>query len=190
MIALGIPGDGVTAALIGGLMLKGLSPGPLFTIRHPDVMYSIFNSLFMSSFIMLILMLGIGVRVFPRILRLPKHIILPLVLIMAVVGSYNTNISANDVWVSIVMGFLGYLFNKFEYPKIPVILTMILGTSFEQQLRMGLFNHGSITPMFTRPFSLLFLFISLLTIGATLLSWNKSRRRRLAAETAQKQEGA
>jgi putative tricarboxylic transport membrane protein len=184
MIAVGIPGDGVTAALMGGLMIKGLSPGPMFTIQHPDVMYSMFNTLLISSFIMLIFMLGIGVRVFPKVLRLPKHIILPLVLIMALAGSYNTSISVKDVWVSVFMGFVGYFFNKFGFPKVPVIIAMVLGTSFEQQLRMGLKNYdGTFIPMFTRPYSLLFVIITLLTI--VLAITRPARKRRTDAKLAQ-----
>ncbi len=177
MIAVGIPGDGVTAALIGGLMIKGLSPGPLFVVHYPDVMYGIFNTLLISSFIMLILMLTIGVRFFPRVLRLPKHIILPLVLIMALVGSYNTSMTTKDVWVSVFMGFAGYFFNKFDYPKIPVVITMVLGLNFEQQLRMGLKNYdGTLMPMLTRPYSLFFVVITLITIAGAVYKAVKKRR--------------
>jgi putative tricarboxylic transport membrane protein len=177
MIAVGIPGDGVTAALMGGLMIKGLSPGPMFTIQHPDIMYGIFNTLLISSFIMLILMLGIGVRVFPKILRLPKHIVLPLILIMALAGSYNTSISVKDVWMSVLMGFVGYLFNKFDFPKIPVIITMVLGRNFEQQLRMGLKNYdGTFLPMFTRPYCVVFIFIILISIVAAITRPARIRR--------------
>lgn len=177
MVAVGIPGDGVTAALMGGLMIKGLTPGPLFVIHHKDIMYAIFNSLFISSFIMLVLMLGIGVYIFPKVLKLPKYIILPLVLIMALVGSYNTNMSTKDVWISVLMGFVGYLFTKFDYPKVPVIITMVLGLNFEQQLRMGLKNYdGTIMPMFTRPYSVFFLVITLLTIASAVYKYAKQRK--------------
>ncbi len=190
MIAIGIPGDGVTAALMGGLMIKGLNPGPLFVTQHSNVMYSIFNSLLICSFIMLVLMLTVGVRTFPRILRLPKHVILPIVAIMALVGAYNTNMSVKDVWVAVAMGLAGYLFTKFDYPKIPVIIAMVLGQNFEQQLRMGLKNYdGTLLPMIQRPYSLVFLILSLLSISTVIYREVKKRREKKneGAEAASQQ---
>jgi putative tricarboxylic transport membrane protein len=161
----------------------------MFTIQHADIMYSMFNTLLISSFIMLILMLGIGVRVFPKVLRLPKQIILPVVLIMALAGSYNTSTSVKDVWVSVLMGFAGYFFNKFDFPKIPVIITMVLGSNFEQQLRMALKNYdGTFIPMFTRPYSLLFVLIILFTI--VLAVTRPARMRRAEAKLELKRQTA
>lgn len=165
LIALGIPGDIVTAALLGGLMLKGVTPGPLFVLEYPDAVNAIFNSVFISSFLMLVLMLSIGVRVFPVILRVPKFLLLPVVMIMALAGTYNLNYSVNDVYTTVLMGFVGYLFDKLKISKTPLVITMILGKSFEIYLRTAITqSSGSFIPFITRPFALLFLLFTIITL--------------------------
>ena len=176
MVALGIPGDTVTAALLGGLMIKGITPGPLFVRDNPEVMYSIFNSVLIASFVMLIFMYAIGLRTFPRILRLPKFIILPGVVIMSIVGVYNISYSVNDVWVTLVMAFIGLGFDKFGFPKTPVVITMVLGKSFETYLRNALsYFDGSMLPIITRPYSLFFVVITLFSLAMPLIQYLKKK---------------
>ena len=177
MVSLGIPGDTVTAALLGGLMIKGITPGPLFVKNNPETMFAIFNSVLIASFIMLIFMYVIGIRVFPRVLRLPKHIILPAVVIMSIVGVYNINYSINDVWITLVMAFIGVGFDKFGFPKTPVVITMVLGKSFETYLRNALsYFDGSLLPMITRPYSLIFVLLTLISVAAPLIKYLKNRK--------------
>lgn len=173
MTAIGIPGDAVTAALLGGLMLKGINPGPLFIRENPDVLFSIYNSLLLSSFLMLIFMLTIGLRTFPTLLRLPKYLIVPIVLIMTVAGAYNIGYSIRDVWVMIIVGLIGYLFTKVSIPKVPMVIAMILSDNFEVYLRSGLaYFDGSLLPLFTRPYALLFIVLS---VGALVAPVIKAR---------------
>lgn len=183
MTALGIPGDVVTAALMGGLMLKGASPGPLFLRDHPDLANSIFNSVLISSFFMLLLMLVIGIRVFPVILRLPKHVLLPFVMIMALAGIYNINYSVAEMFVGLIMGFVGYTMDKFKYPKTPMVITLILGESFEVYIRRALtLSNGSFVPFVTRPFSLMFLIFTAAALLIPIIS--KKAEAKKAAKAA------
>ena len=108
-VSLGIPGDMVTAALLGGLMIKGITPGPLFATEQPETLYAIYNSVLVASLLVGAIMLLVGIRVFPLALRIPKHILLPVVLIMALVCTYNMNFSVNEVWIAVVMGVIGFL---------------------------------------------------------------------------------
>jgi putative tricarboxylic transport membrane protein len=170
LVSLGIPGDIVTAALLGGLMIKGITPGPLFATEYPHVLYAIFNSVLLSSFLMLAFMLFIGVRVMPPLLRMPKHVLLPIVLIMSLAGAYNINFSVNDVWIAVFMGIIGYIMDKLKYPKTPIVITMILGKAFELQLRTALMqSDGSLLPMLTRPYALIFVMITVLSIAIPII---------------------
>lgn len=165
LVALGIPGDTVTAALIGGLMIKGITPGPMFIKEYPEVFYTILNSLLLSGLFMMLFMLLIGIRVFPVVLRLQKHYLLPLVLIMSLAGAYNVNFSVNDIWTTVAMGMLGFILDRMRYPKTPIVITLLLGRGFESQLRRAMaFSGGSILPLFTRPYALLFILLSLMTL--------------------------
>lgn len=180
MIALGIPGDTVTAALMGGLMLKGIAPGPLFLKEYPEAVSAIFNSVLLSSIIMLVFMLAIGVRVFPLVLRMPKYILLPVVLIMALAGAYNINFTVNDVWVTVLMGVVGYTFDKLRFPKTPIVITMILGRSFEVYLRTALTtSNGSFMPLFTSPYSLFFILATVLSIAVPIITRRIKKSKRL-----------
>jgi len=167
MVAMGIPGDIVTAALMGGLMLKGAAPGPMFMREFPGLANTIFNSVLIASFFMLIMMLLVGIRVFPTVLRLPMHTLLPVVLVMALAGIYNINYSISEMVVGLVMGLVGYSLDKFKFPKTPLVITLILGREFETYIRRALtMSRGSFKPFVTRPFSVLFL---VLTLGALLI---------------------
>jgi len=169
-VSLGIPGDMVTAALLGGLMIKGITPGPLFSTEHPDTVFAIYNSVLVASLLVAIFMLLIGIRVFPLALRIPKYILLPVVLVMALVGTYNMNFSVSDVWISVVFGIVGFIMSKLKIPKVPMIITMILGRSFEVYFRTAMtYSDGSLLPFLTRPISLLFLIIIVVTVSMPLI---------------------
>jgi len=177
MIALGIPGDAVTAALLGGLMIKGITPGPLLIRDNPEVLYSIFNSLLISSFVMLVFMYAIGLRVFPKLLRLPKHVLLPAVLIMSFAGAYNIAFSVRDVWAAAFVGFIGYTFNKFKFPKTPCVIALVLGKSLETNLRNGLqYFDGSLLPLITRPYALVFVLLTLISISTPIIKYLKNKK--------------
>ena len=184
MVAMGIPGDMVTAALMGGLMLKGAAPGPLFMREFPALSNTIFNSVLVASFVMLILMLLVGVRVFPTVLRLPKHVLLPAVLVMALAGIYNINYSISEMIVGLVMGLLGYALDKFKYPKTPLVITLILGRTMELNLRRGLMlSQGSLAPLFTRPFSIMFLVFTALALTIPFIQKKRQAKKAQLSQT-------
>ncbi len=180
-VALGIPGDIVTAVLLGGLMIKGITPGPLFASEHPETVNAIYNSVLLASLLVFVFMIFVGIRLFPYCLRIPKHVLLPIVLIFALVGTYNLNFSTADVWVAALFGLVGYLMDKIRMPKTPMIITMILGKSFENYLRTAMtLSGGSLLPFLTRPFALIFI----LATVATLLVPVAAERRKAKKEAA------
>ncbi|MGE4284727.1 MAG: tripartite tricarboxylate transporter permease [Clostridia bacterium] len=168
LLTLGIPGDTVTAMLLGGLMIHGLMPGPLLFQTSGELVYGIFAALLISNVVMLI-MEFFGMRAFVRLLSIPKHLLLPIIISLCVVGSFALNNRVFDVWSLLFFGLLGYILDKFKYPLSPIILGFILGPIAETNLRRGLMmSSGSFVPFLTKPISAVFLLIAVLSITLTV----------------------
>lgn len=151
LLTLGIPGDTVTAMLLGGLMIHGLTPGPLLFINNGVVVYGIFASLIIATAVMLA-MEYFGLRVFAKLLSVPKHILLPVIFSLCVVGAYGLNNRLFDVWVVLFFGVIGFVLTKLKFPTSPMILGIILGPMAETGFRRGLqLNDGLFLPFFARP---------------------------------------
>ena len=105
LLTLGVPGDAVTAILLGALIIQGLQPGPLLFTKNADIVYGLFSSLLVGNVLMLLLGL-LGVRLFCRVVELPKRIIIPVIVTLSIVGAYSMNNSIFDVWVCIGFGVI------------------------------------------------------------------------------------
>ena len=177
LFTLGIPGDAATAMLLGGLMLHGLIPGPMLFTRSGEVIFSIFAGLVLANILMLITEF-FGIRVFVRLLKVPKRILLPIIIVLCVVGAIGLNNRVFDAMSLIFFGVVGYLFEKFDLPLPPVVLGFILGPMLEVNLRRGIMAaQGSLLPFVTQPISLLFLVATLISIGYTVFSRIKNKAR-------------
>ncbi len=155
MLTLGIPGNSVTAILMAGLLLHGLTPGPGLFRDNIGVVYSIFASIFISNIVMVILFYLFLIRFFKWALRIPKKVLLPIVVLMAIAGTYNIRYSFNDLWVLAIFSGMGFVFRRIDFPISPMILGLILGPIMEAALRTGMMRSGgSIMPFFTRPYSI------------------------------------
>ena len=167
LLTLGIPGDTVTAMLLGGLMIHGMSPGPRLFQEQPLFVYGIFASLTIAAIVML-MMEFYGLRIFVKLLSIPKHILLPIIFCLCAVGAYGLNSRLFDIWSVIVFGILGYGFSVFKIPVAPFILGFILGPMAETSLRRGLMLYkNSFEPMYTSPICLFFLAISVVSLLLT-----------------------
>ncbi len=170
LLSLGIPGDAVTAMLIGGFMIHGLSPGPLLFTDHPDVVYSIFAALIICSFLMLF-MEFYGMRIFIKLLRIPKYILLPIVLTLCVVGAFGVNSRVFDAWGLLMFGLIGYLLEKFEFPLPPIILGFILGPMVETNFLRGMqYSGGDFTMFLKEPISCGFIAVAMLYLLWSLVN--------------------
>ena len=164
LLTLGVPGDAVTAILLGALVIQGLQPGPLLFTKSPDIVYGLFSSLFVGNILMLIFGL-LGVRLFCRVVELPKRIIIPVIVTLSMVGAYSMNNSIFDVWVCIAFGGIGYIMQKVEMPSSPIILAVILGPMAESNLRRAvLMYEGGYSFLWTRPITVVFLALALLSL--------------------------
>lgn len=165
LLALGIPGDTVTAMLLGGLTLHGVAAGPLMFTEHTDVVYSIFITMIIGSFVMLI-MEFYGLRLFAKLLAIPKYYLLPAIFLCCIVGAYGTRHNMFDVWSVVVFGLVGFVFTKLKVPTAPFILGFIIGPLAENNLRRGLmFAQGDFGMFFTRPITVIFFIGAALSFG-------------------------
>lgn len=164
MIALGIPGDGVTALLLSGLMIHGLQPGPLLITSNPSIVYLIFAGVLVSA-IMVLIQQFFGMRWFPLLLKVPYHYLYGVILIMCYIGAYTSSNSTFNILVLLCFSVLGIIFDKINIPLSPLILAFILGPKIEEYFRKGISYSSEGAIMFLkRPVSLIFIIIAVLSI--------------------------
>jgi len=176
MLTLGIPGDAMTAVLMGGLIIQGLRPGPLLFQQQMPFVSSIFISLLLSVVFMCILGL-LGAPVFAKLISFPKKYLIPAIIVFSLVGSYAISNSIFDIWVLIISGIVGFALRKIGLPIAPIILGMILGPLFESNFRRALMlSSGNWATFVQRPISLAFLIIVVLVLAgpAILKRFNKT----------------
>lgn len=153
MLTLGIPGDAVTAILIGALYIHGLKPGPMLMIETPHLFYFLVISLFISNIFLLIFGLT-GIRAFAKITELPKHILLPAIILISLVGAYAITNNMEDVWWALGFGFLGYIFKMYDIQVGPIILGIILGPLLDTSYRRAMMTaHNNVWTFFANFFS-------------------------------------
>jgi len=150
LLVLGIPGDGVTAMMLGGFLIHGLSTGPLLFTKSADIVYGIFAACIVCSFFMLLIEF-FGIKGFVQLLRIPKHILMPFILVLCAVGAYATNNKIFDVQSIILFGVIGYLITKFKMSVSPFVLCFLIGEMVETYLRRGLMQYKSFGAFFKRP---------------------------------------
>ena len=146
MLTLGVPGDAVAAIMIGALTVQGLQPGPLLFQNDGPIVYAIFIGLLIANVCMLVLGLN-SVRLFTKVLSVPKSILVPTIFLLCFVGSYALANNIFDVIVMLFFGILGYFFQKIEMSSSPIILGLILGpmaeSNFRRALLMGRGDYGT-----------------------------------------------
>ncbi|MDR1179773.1 MAG: tripartite tricarboxylate transporter permease [Spirochaetales bacterium] len=173
MLTLGVPGDSNTAVLIGAFILQGFQPGPMMYVEHLDIIYAVFASMIVANFAFLIVGMC-GVKLFAKVISLERKLLIPAIMVLSLVGSYAMNRNMFDVYFAIIMGVVGYLFQKYEFPLSPVLLALILGPMSESNLRrFMLIDNGQFWRIFTKPICAIFL---LLALGSIIASVRNQRR--------------
>jgi putative tricarboxylic transport membrane protein len=175
-LVFGIPGDSVTAIVIGAMLMYNLKPGPLIFEQSQQQVQAIFAIALITQ--VLLLPCGyLGIKTFGWILRLPKSVVMTAVVVFSVVGSFALQNNIFDVYVMVAFGLVGFYFESQRVPVAPLILGLILGPMVEDNFRTGLIKSGgSFLPFFTRPIALV---LWLLLLGAFLappfLKWIRRR---------------
>lgn len=176
MLTLGIPGDAVTAVLISALTIQGLRPGPNLINETPDLFYLIVACLFLASIFLLVFGLT-GIKIFTKIVEIPKGILMPTILILSVIGAFAIRNSLYDIFWMFGFGVIGYFLKRYNYPIAPIVLGVILTKLCEENYRRGVMLEGSISGMlisiFTSPISIV-LFVALVVMFVTQTEAYKS----------------
>ncbi|NYT45478.1 tripartite tricarboxylate transporter permease [Alcaligenaceae bacterium] len=150
-LVFGIPGDSITAIVIGVLYMKDLNPGPMIFINNAVAMYSIFVVFIVANLLMLPLGYAL-IKLAKHILRTPRQLLMPLILVFCIVGSYAINNSIFDVGVMLAFGVLAYLMEENGFPIAPTILGVVLGTMLEENhISSVIKSDGNIIAFFERP---------------------------------------
>lgn len=149
LLALGIPGDVITAVILGAFMIHGLQPGPVMFQNNLTMIYALFIGI-MASSVLLFIIGKIGIRMFRRIADIPKSLMFPMVLVLCIFGSYAINNSMFDIAVMLATGFLGYFMLRFGIPAAPFLIAFILGPILENTFRQSLLMGGGDYTIFFR----------------------------------------
>jgi len=178
MMTLGIPGDAVTAILLGGLMIHGLRPGPALFNEHYDVVVGIFTSLFLAT-IFMVLIQTFGIKVFCKILAVPVNFLAPILGVLSIIGCYAIRNNSFDIIICIVLGVLAYFMSRSDYNLSSMVLGLVLGSMFESEFRMALRATGNDWGIFIkRPISCGFLLVTILVFGYTLFKQMFAKKKR------------
>jgi putative tricarboxylic transport membrane protein len=177
LLTLGIPGDVVTALMIGILTLYGINPGPLLFVTNPDLIYMVFIALMVGNLFVLVMEYG-GMRLFVNLLRLKKHYLLPAIAVLCLVGAFSANNTTFDVVCLSFFGLVGYLIRVLGLPVPPLIIGFVLGPMFETNLRRGLmFMEYDFWAFFSRPIACGFFVATLITIVVFIFIYMRENKR-------------
>ena len=163
-LVFGIPGDSITAIVIGVLFMKGLRPGPMIFERQPEIVYAVYLAFILAN----LLMIPFGylaIKASSQMLRVPKNILMPAILMFCIVGSYAINNSVFDIGTMLLMGVVGYFMEANGYPVAPIVLGLVLGPILEQNFMISMIkSEWDLTLFFIRP-------ISAILGGLTIIVW-------------------
>ncbi|MEZ5729385.1 MAG: tripartite tricarboxylate transporter permease [Burkholderiaceae bacterium] len=174
-LALGIPGDPVTAVMLGSLIIQGLTPGPQLFVKQLDLVYSVFFLLIFANLAMFAAG-ALGAQLFTRVLRIPEPLLITMVTILSLVGAYGVRGNFLDLWVALGGGVLGALMRFTGFPVAPMVIGMVLADLIESSLRQGLIlTRGSFSAFFTHPIALALFALTVLMFAWPLLA--RIRRR-------------
>jgi putative tricarboxylic transport membrane protein len=139
LMTLGFPGDAVTAIMIGALFIPGLNPGPMLMVDQPDMFWFIVGCLVMANIFMLIFGLT-GIKLFTKIVEMPRSVMIPLIMLLSIVGAYAVNNAITDVYWMLAFGVFGYFMRHYGYPLGPVILGVILSRLLDDNWRRAIIS--------------------------------------------------
>ena len=169
MLTLGIPGDPITAILLGALIIQGLIPGPLLFIQSAQFVYSVFWAFLLANIMNLCLTMA-TIKLWVGVLKVPQKILLPLILTLCVVGTFALRNTFFDTGIMLCFGLLAYFMKKYGFPVVPMLLAIILGPQLEEHLRMSLIiAQGNPLIFIQKPISLVFIVLAVISFVMPLI---------------------
>jgi putative tricarboxylic transport membrane protein len=182
-LALGIPGSAPSAVLMAAMIIHGAQPGPMLMVNQPQYIYDVVGITLVATLAILVFGL-VMVRPLLWVLRVPREIIMPIVFVLCVLGSYSITQRLFDVWVMLATGIVCYLLRRQGFPVAPFVLGLVLGDIVDKSLRRGLvLSDGSLEPFFTRPISgVLAAIVIVMLLAQVPFVRRRFPRRRMAGE--------
>lgn len=151
LLALGIPFGSVTALMLAAMMVHGVQPGPMMITQHPEVFWGVIASMLIGNAMLLVLNVPL-ISLWVSLLRVPNHIFLPIILMVATIGCYSVRNSMVDVYMLLLVAFVGYGLTKLNFQLAPMVVGVVLGPLIEKHMREGLFmSLGDISVFYTSP---------------------------------------
>ncbi|NKC13799.1 MAG: C4-dicarboxylate ABC transporter permease [Gammaproteobacteria bacterium] len=168
LLALGVPGDIITAVILGAFMIHGLRPGPLLFQQNIDIVYAIFMGIMLSS-IFLFIIGKISIRLISRIAEIPDAILLPVVLVLCTFGAYAINNNMFDILVMLVMGVVGFVMLRTRMPAAPFLIAFVLGPLLEDSFKQSLqLSEGSLEIFVRNEICIVFWLLTVIAIALSI----------------------
>lgn len=182
LIALGIPGSGATAIMLGALMMYGLKPGPMLFETNAEFVWTLMASMFVGNIILLIMNLPM-IPLFAATLRIPYRYLYPTILVICIIGAYTLHTATFDVFVMLIFGVIGYFMRKYDIPGAPLAIALVLGPMIEYSIYQALsVAHGDVFTFIKRPISATLLVITALMTVAVCFKVVRMKRAMLEDE--------
>ena len=177
LTTLGIPGSPPAVMLLGALMLHGLTPGPMLSIERPTFLVELAAIMVLASAAMWLNGIFLARQVV-KLLRVPATLFLPIVALLAVLGSYALGLNITNLYLMVAVGIVAYVLTEMDYPIAPLVIGVILGPMADENLRRALMvGQGDVSAFFTRPVSVILILAILLTIAAQIPAYRRWRKR-------------
>lgn len=187
MFTLGIPGSGTTAVLLAYLAMYGLDPGPSFFSEHGDIAWVVIASLFVSSVMALVVNIPM-IPAFTKILDIPRQILLPVIMVLALLSGFALNNSVFDALLTLIFGVVGYLMRAARWSPALLVIGLVLGTMLERSFRQAyLLAHGNLVEMLAKPLTLTFFGIAALAVAGDAVRSAINRRKEAAVSRQDRQ---
>jgi putative tricarboxylic transport membrane protein len=171
LLSLGLPFCGVSAIMLSGFTIHGITPGPTLITEHPDLFWGLIASMYIGNVLLLIINLPL-IGIFTTLLRIPVNILMPIVFMIIIIGVYSINNSFFDLWLLIIFGIFGFFMKRTGYEPAPLIIGLVLGPILERGLIQALIiNDGNLLTFFMRPISGTILMLAFLLIIYNVVKW-------------------
>jgi putative tricarboxylic transport membrane protein len=176
VLTLAIPGSAPAAVLLAAMIIHGVRPGPMIMVENPQFVYDVVAMMLFAS--LGILLYGLTLtRLLIQVLRVPQHMIVPIIFVLCTIGAFAIAGRMFDIYVMLGMGLIGFFLREYGYPMAPLVLGIVLGDLLEKNLRRALLlSDGDLTPFFTRPISAVVASILIATVAWKLLSLRRPTR--------------
>jgi len=182
LLTLGIPPNAVMALMVGAMTIHGIIPGPQVITKRPDLFWGMIASMGIGNLMLLVINLPL-IGLWVRLLKVPYRLMFPAILLFCCIGIYSINNNPDDVFLTALFGFVGYVLYKLGFEPAPLLLGFVLGRLLEEKLRQALaLSQGNFVTFVERPLSAVLLALTVIVIMVAVLPAVRQKREVAFAE--------